>query len=160
MKTLVSIINKIIIIFLVIIIFFCLGNVILSQVFGYQIYAITSGSMKPQYDVGSIVLCHEVPKEEIEVGDNITFRYTNNMIVTHQVKEITEDEKYITQGIANNTTEGPFSYDKIIGKDLKFSIPILGYIYNKIYSVDCIFFTILCVVVLIFTSIVSFKPKE
>ncbi len=107
-----------------------------SKLIGFTPYAVLSGSMEPEFPVGSVVYVKEVQADEIEVGDAITFYMSNgSTIVTHQVIEIdAEEELYYTQGIANDAADGtPTSIDNILGK-VYLNIPYLGYIAAYITS--------------------------
>ena len=108
----------------------------LPQVFGYKPYTVISGSMEPQYQVGSLIYVRQVPPEEIDVGDPVTFTMGGKTI-THQVIEADrETNTFITKGIANqNTTEGPIPYADIIGKASGFSIPFAGYAFTFLSSI-------------------------
>ena len=104
------------------------------RLFGITPYVVSSGSMEPEYPVGSLIYAKEVPAEQIKVGDDITF-YTSDdhTIATHRVYEI-EDEQFRTQGINNKDSDGnilhdakPVSVDNLIGTPI-LMIPYLGYV--------------------------------
>ena len=100
------------------------------KLFGYNSYGITSGSMAPAINVGTLVLAKEVEPETLETGDVIVFTtYGEGDFVTHRVQE--NDREYrmlITKGDANATEDlDPIGYDSVIGK-VSFSIPLLGYV--------------------------------
>ncbi len=88
--------------------------------FGYNVYAVLTGSMTPAYSVGSVLFVQKCEAEEIETGDVITFGLgtgTDN-VMTHRVVEI--DEKsgcFITKGDANDAVDSePVRFDRLIGK--------------------------------------------
>lgn len=102
---------------------------------GLAPYAILSGSMEPEYPVGSLIYVKKVDPATIQVGDNITFVLNEDLVVaTHQVYEISQEEQcFYTQGIANIDAEGniihdgsPVHFNNLIGKPM-FCIPGLGY---------------------------------
>lgn len=99
------------------------------RAFGFTPYAVLSGSMEPDYSVGSAVYVKSVEAEDIEVGDVITFTMSgSSTVVTHQVIEIDEDGLFYTQGLANEALDGsPVTIDNVIGKVI-FCIPYMGYI--------------------------------
>ena len=80
---------------------------------GLTPYMVTSGSMEPEYPVGSLIYVKDVPPEEIVEGDVITFRLTDGRTVaTHQVYEVDrEQEQFRTQGINNRDSEGNILHD-------------------------------------------------
>ncbi len=105
------------------------------RVIGLTPYAILSGSMEPQYPVGSLIYVKKVDPTSIQVGDNITFVMNEElMVATHQVYDIDPEEQcFYTQGIANRDDAGniihdgsPVHYENLIGKPM-FCIPGLGY---------------------------------
>ena len=77
------------------------------DILGYKLLEILSGSMEPTIEEGSLILIKETPKDKINNGDIITFRYegTNN-IVTHRIVEVINNgEEFVTRGDANNTDD-------------------------------------------------------
>ena len=113
----------------------------LPSVFGYKPLVVLTGSMEPSYKVGSIIYYKKVAKEEIKPGDAITFRLSSGSYVSHRVVSVNGDS-FVTKGDANNTPDAqPVSYSNVVGKDLKFSIPFVGYFVkivsdNKLIVVD------------------------
>lgn len=101
----------------------------IPRLMGYQSMAVVSGSMEPNIPVGAIVIVNNKGANGIEVGDPISYRISDETVVTHRVVEINaENKEVITKGDANDTNDAsPVSYENIIGKVI-FSIPHLGYI--------------------------------
>lgn len=131
MKTCWSIISTIVLAVLVILLI-AFGGV---RLFGLTPYMVTSGSMEPEYPVGSLIFVKEVPPEQIDVGDVITFRLTDGQTVaTHQVYEADRaQEEFRTQGINNRDSEGnilhdaePVKYTSVLGCPVTV-IPYLRY---------------------------------
>lgn len=120
-------------------------------------YVVTTGSMEPAIPVRSICFVNEnIPIEEIEVGQVISFRVNDNMLVTHRVTEINEG-KYTTKGDANNTVDAaPVTADNYIGKTVVI-IPKLGYILIFLHSKKGKIAAITLIVLLL---ILSFIPKK
>ena len=106
------------------------------RLFSLSPYVVVSGSMEPKYLVGSIVYVKDVPKEQLKVGDDITFYLDQDSVATHRINKIYKDEKKVqTYGINNIDTNGHqindarvIDFDKIVGK-VKYSIPKLGFVY-------------------------------
>ena len=106
---------------------------------GVQVYSVISGSMEPEYPVGSLIYVKEIDAYEVEVGDVITFVLSNDMPATHRVIDIDyETQHFYTRGDANYSideatgekiyTEDPAVHFKnLIGKPV-FMIPLLGYV--------------------------------
>lgn len=102
--------------------------ILLPKIFGIETLAVLSGSMEPTYHVGSLLYVSKTEPEKIEVGDSITFKLSEDMVVTHRVVEKNEEEQYFkTKGDANDNVDGgEVKYSNVIEKAL-FSIPLLGY---------------------------------
>ncbi|NLV99220.1 MAG: signal peptidase I [Clostridiaceae bacterium] len=108
------------------------------RLFGLQVFAVTSGSMEPAYQVGSLIYVKKVEPAELAVGDPITFLLDEKTVATHRIVEVVPDEsdpsvlRYRTKGDANNTVDGGLvHYRNVIGRPV-FSIPKLGYVSNFI----------------------------
>lgn len=99
------------------------------RVFGVQVYSVISGSMEPEYPVGSLIYVKKVDPAEIEVDDVITYVLPNNMPSTHRVVRIdAENQLFYTKGDANNTEDGaPVHFKNLIGTPV-FKTPFLGYV--------------------------------
>lgn len=127
LKTTLKIINYMIVSIVLILAFLMVG----IKIFGFKIYAVLSGSMEPNYHVGSLVYIKETEQKELKKGDTITFYLSENTIATHRIKEVVkEDNKiyYRTKGDANEIDDAKLTpYENVIGKVI-FSIPLLGYI--------------------------------
>ena len=123
------------------------GIVCIPSIFGYRPLIVLTGSMEPTYKVGSIIYYKKVSKEELKIGDAITFKLSDGSYVSHRINSIKGD-KYVTKGDANNSVDAnPVSYVNIVGRDSKFSIPILGY-FIKIVN-DNLYFIVFIIAILI-----------
>ena len=77
------------------------------RLFGLQVYSVLSGSMEPEYPVGSLIYVKKVDYKELKVGDPITYLLDEDTVVTHRIIEVLIDEedpntiRYFTQGDAN-----------------------------------------------------------
>ena len=108
--------------------------------FGIKSYAVISGSMRPNLEIGDIVIVKHVKKDEINNQDIISFR-KNDLIITHRIIKI-EDDQYTTKGDYNNVEDQEkVVYEDVEGKVI-FIIPFLGKIVfalrNKIVIVTII----------------------
>ena len=101
---------------------------LIPRFMGIQPIAVLSGSMEPSYHVGSVVYVKQnISRDNIQVGDVITFNISDETMVTHRVVSINDDH-YVTKGDANEVNDGGYiRYNQIVGKCV-FSIPYLGYI--------------------------------
>lgn len=110
------------------------------RLIGLQPYVVLSGSMRPTYEVGSLIFVKSVDCKTLQVGDPITYMISQDTVVTHRIIEVLVDEedpntlRYFTQGDANSVPDGSsVHYKNIIGKPV-FSIPYLGYVSNYIQN--------------------------
>lgn len=93
---------------------------------GAKPVVVLSGSMRPTFEVGTIIYYKSVPQEEIQKDDIITYQLGDEL-VTHRVKRI-ENSEYITQGDANNVEDSkPVPYSAVQGRVSGLAIPILGF---------------------------------
>lgn len=107
---------------------------------GLQPYVVLSGSMEPEYHVGSLIYVKPVDYKTLQVGDDITYMLDKDTVVTHRIIEVLVDEeepetlRYFTQGIANDVPDAvSVHYKNILGKPI-FSIPYLGYVSDYIQN--------------------------
>lgn len=118
------------ILLLVSVVLFCVFMV--PQLFGIKPYAVLSGSMEPEYPVGSLVFVQDANADQLEVGDVITFDQTivgqGSTVVTHRIaQKDTANRQFVTKGDANETNDPErVPYASVIGK-VVFSIPVVGY---------------------------------
>ena len=110
------------------------------RIFGLKPFVVLSGSMEPEYHVGSLIYVKSVDYKTLEVGDDITYLVDEDTVVTHRIIEVLVDEndpevlRYFTQGIANDTPDAvSVHYKNIIGKPI-FTIPYLGYVSDYIQN--------------------------
>lgn len=99
------------------------------RLFGIQVYSVISGSMEPEYPVGSLIYVKSVEPTEIDVDDVITYVLPSETPSTHRVVRIDEENQlFYTKGDANETEDGaPVHFNNLIGTPV-FKIPCLGYI--------------------------------
>ena len=103
------------------------------RVVGLVPYAVLSGSMEPEYPVGSLLYVKRVDVSELKVGDDITFLLDSDTAATHRIVAVVPDEddpsvlRFKTKGIANRDEDGGLVHARnVIGKPI-FDIPYLGY---------------------------------
>lgn len=99
------------------------------RLFGYQIYAVISGSMEPALPIGSLVYIQGVEPAEVKEGDVIAFYGAGEggAVVTHRVLENrTLMGEFVTKGDANPQEDlAPVPYARYIGTAAH-SIPGVG----------------------------------
>ena len=107
---------------------------------GFTPLAVLSGSMEPNYHVGSLVYVKSVDYRELKVGDVITFMMDENTNATHRIIQVVPDEdepevlRFATKGDANDAPDGKLvHFENVIGTPV-FTIPKLGYVANYIQN--------------------------
>ena len=111
--------------------------------FGFRVYKIGSGSMRPYLNVNDIIIIKK--SNNYKVNDVVTYK-SKGETITHRIVSIKNDE-IITKGDANNTFDKPIKKNKIIGK-LVFSLRGIGFI-NYLLSKPFIWFMIFIIGLLI-----------
>jgi len=108
------------------------------KIAGYQVYIVLSGSMRPEFDAGSIAFVREVPPEEIAVGDIITFhsQFNEESLTTHRVVDVERNGalRFITRGDANRVNDpNPVAAENLVGK-VTGSVPYIGYLLDFVQT--------------------------
>lgn len=135
-----------------------------SDINGYYIYTIRTGSMEPAYKVYDVILVKEVPNEELQVGDVITYGKGNNT-VTHRIISIMPnefgEERITTKGDKNETADQTISYDDVVGK-VVYKFKIYTFLTRLVNNKVTFFFLIFVpLVVTIFLDIAdNIREKE
>jgi len=137
------------------------SNKLYSDVFGYTVFEVQTGSMSGSIEVGDIVIVKVIDEPDlIETGDVISF-VEDNMIITHRV--IVEGQDYfVTKGDANNTDDGKISKDSLIGKVEKI-IPKVGLVKKAMLtkkSLILITITVICIFISTSSSKEDNENKE
>lgn len=100
------------------------------RIFGFTPYIVLSGSMEPEYPVGSLIYVKAVEPESVEPGDPITYTLNEGLqVITHRVVVTDHQERqYRTKGDANESMDGHVvHYHHLLGKPV-FVIPGIGYL--------------------------------
>lgn len=134
---------------------------------GYRIFVVATGSMKPEYEVGDVLLSKEIDPKELKVGDNITYKGEvgdfKDKIITHKIMEIEEDQdglKMITKGTANMGEDPEINSSQVLGK-VVYKIQLLSW-FERIISNNYAFYCIIFVPIalLLFKQIRNFTSYE
>ena len=93
---------------------------------GIRLYHVKSGSMGELLPVGCVCFVSTYSKfENIQTGDVISFRVSDEMLVTHRAVQITP-EGIVTRGDENNNADpDPVTKENYIGKTV-FALPYVG----------------------------------
>jgi len=111
---------------------------------GYKMFIALSDSMSAtDFEAGDLVVSKSINPYEITEGDIISFSSRNEEnygeVVTHKVREVTEDEDgdlaFRTYGTTTDTDDETLvSASYVLGK-YQFRVPKLGYFFNFIHTV-------------------------
>jgi signal peptidase len=107
---------------------------------GLRVFTVLSGSMEPEYHVGSLIYVKKVDPMTLTERDVITFMLSEDTIATHRIVEVVPDEtdasvvRFRTKGDANDAEDGSLVHCKnVIGTPV-FTIPYLGYVASYIQN--------------------------
>ena len=154
LRTLLSAISTLLVITVVALAILLVG----VRLVGLTPYTVLSGSMEPAYHVGSLIYVRPIAAQDIEVGTPLTFTVSDgSLVATHRVVEIiTENGEtlYITKGDANDVTDPPLKYSRVIGSPV-FSIPFLGYFSTWLQSGAGVIAGIALAAMLLLTSLLT-----
>lgn len=139
------------------------GLLIIPKLMGYEEMAVLTGSMEPNYPVGSLIFVKEIDPDQMEVGDVITYRLDSDTVVTHRIVDIDKEAQTVTtKGDANSSDDGsPVPYSEIVGK-AHFKIPYLGYVSMNIKTpkgIMAICGVLIAIILLTFLPEI-FSPEE
>jgi signal peptidase len=105
--------------------------------FDYRMFTVISGSMKPKYNIGDVLIAKKVDPSTIKVGDTISYKGMagdfNGKVITHQVVSIDKDSTrgylFHAKGLAN-LVEDPIVYENQIYGVVIYRSVILSTIYE------------------------------
>ncbi len=118
---------------LVLVVSVCFCVVIIAQILGkgyvtlngYSFFRVVTPSMEPNLSVGEVIITDDLPMEDIQVGDVISFRSMSadmfGTVITHRVIDIERDEagqkRFLTKGDANLSIDGKYVVEEnFVGK--------------------------------------------
>ena len=126
-----------------------------SDIFGYRMFTVATGSMEPVYKVNDVILVKTVDTSTLKVGDDIAYvgnrAELKGIVITHRIIEIwTADDgeiRYTTQGVNNKNPDPSVSKEQIYGKVMGkvYVVNEINHIVKNIYG---FFFLIFCPLVL------------
>ena len=131
--------------------------------FGYSVFRVSTGSMRPAYEIGDVIIVKECDPKELKAGDVCTYNgVTGNFagkIVTHRVIEAVfeEDGEYYirTKGDANPTEDPKINIKNVIGK-VGIKIAVLRLLYNFFITPWGLITIILLIIAAFFNEIINF----
>jgi len=116
---------------------------------GIRMFTVATGSMKPIYEVGDVLISKEVEPEEIKLGDDIVYKGEKSSfygkIITHRVISIEKQEdgnyKIVTKGTANQQEDPEINQTQVYGKII-YKVKSLSYIGRLIQDIYIFYFII------------------
>jgi len=128
------------------------------RVIGLRPFAVLSGSMEPEYPVGSLVYVRKTDASDLAVGDVITFMQSEDTVVTHRITEIVPDEsephtlRFRTKGDGNDTEDGTLVHHKNVIGRVVFALPGMGYVSNFIQHPPGMYIALVVVALVFFAA--------
>lgn len=137
---------------------------------GLKPLAVLSGSMEPEYPVGSLLYVKNVDTKKLKVGDDITFMLDEKTLATHRIVGVIPDEdddsvvRFKTKGIANEYSDGGLVHSKnVVGKPV-FCIPYFGYVSSYIQNPPGLYIAIAAGIIILslafLPDLFKNKPKK
>lgn len=111
-------------------------TIVLPLVVGGHRYTILTGSMKPTYPPGTLVVVRPEDPVELAVGDPITYQIRSGQpeVVTHRIVQVRRSADgeigFITRGDANQVDDEQIVRPEQVRGAVWYSIPYLGYVNN------------------------------
>lgn len=137
---------------------------LVPRIAGYEEYSVSSGSMEPEYPVGSLIFVKQKEPGQIGAGEVMTF-YSGGgdggSVVTHRVvKNDIAGGQLITKGDANSQNDFmPVRYENVIGVVVK-CIPKAGIVAGMARQTAGIIFLVSCICAGFLLLIISTYMKE
>ena len=87
-------------------------TLVFALILGYKPLIVTSGSMRPSIEPGAVVLIHSIKKQDLKIGDVVTFSRAGNVNTTHQIVAIKENGTFVEGEIVECDLNGvKFNYE-------------------------------------------------
>ena len=99
-----------------------------AKIAGVKMYAVTSPSMEPALEVGSLIVVLPQKFDRFQTGDIVTY-YINPSLqtATHRIVGVDNQKQiFMTKGDNNEQADAPVLYGNTVGK-VVFSVPHGGY---------------------------------
>lgn len=107
------------------------------SIFNYRMFTVISGSMKPKYDIGDVLISKQTAPNKIKVGDTISYLGEQGdfkgKVITHEVIGIGTDAngKYLFRAKGKaNLVEDPIVYENQLYGVVKYKSLLLSMVYR------------------------------
>lgn len=107
-------------------------------IFGFGVSNVISGSMEPTININDIIVFKQ--QDQYDIDDIVVYMEKDNSVV-HRIVELSDDNKCITKGDANNIEDAPIYMQQIKGKVL-LQIPFVGFLVNNVTKYVFLFIVI------------------
>jgi signal peptidase len=112
----------------IVVLFGALAVTHLLPALGHELFVVRGASMEPSIPIGSAVIVGRVQPDLVHVGDVVTFRGSNDTVITHRIIALptADAPSFHTKGDASESADPfPLLPENIIGR-VEFSIPRAG----------------------------------
>ncbi|RDI20485.1 signal peptidase [Rhodococcus sp. AG1013] len=113
-------------------------TIVIPRIVGATPYTVLTGSMKPTYPPGTLIVVRPQDPQTLAVGDPITFQWESGKpdVVTHRITQVRRTSQgeltFVTHGDNNpSPDERPVVPEQVRGK-VWYSVPYVGYVNNYI----------------------------
>lgn len=112
------------------------ATIVVPYFAGAQRFTVLTGSMRPTYNPGSLIVVKPVNTDELMIGQAITYQMESGQaaVVTHRIIAISENQKgertFATQGDANGQPDEKEVRPVQIRGKVWYGLPYLGYVNN------------------------------
>ncbi|HWV27088.1 MAG TPA: signal peptidase I [Aeromicrobium sp.] len=106
--------------------------VLIPRIAGATPYAVLTGSMRPSYPPGTLIVAKPIDPEQIRIGDVVTIQLESGKAryVTHRVTSVSTNRRgelsFTTRGDANDTPDADRRRPEQVRGKLWYSVPHLG----------------------------------
>lgn len=95
--------------------------------FGYKPLTVLTNSMEPKIHAGDMILIRNKKASAVKRGDIITFKLSEEKLITHRVESVTT-KGFLTKGDHNNVKDDWIVHSANLIGEVKVIIPNAGYI--------------------------------
>lgn len=121
---------------------------------GYRIFRVITGSMKPEYQVGEVVISKQISPKDIKIGDDIV--YLGDRVIMHNVIGIDKEENgdliFHAKGLQSDSFEDPNIREEQIYGIVKYKSALLTILYDLATNIYSVFFIIIVLVLNVFVA--------
>ena len=129
-----------------------------ADILGYTFFEVATGSMADTIQIGDVVIVKLLDNTDKLIENDIVVFSEEDYFITHRIVEIEED-KLITKGDANNSSDKPIQRQAVIGKVI-YTIPSLGILKKIIFSPQIIITSIITIFIVGIAFVYSGKENN